>query len=550
MSSKDSKNISGNDVPVLEDAAKGDGTWLLPTLVAISLVPLILSGTLSPLIILYSFFLAASAVTFDYIRYTSKLPIEPKSAKVISFVGYHFVLLLFLVLIAGIGYPYVFLGLVLIFLSNLWYGRRGVIISLTTQVIILSFVYLLQIEDPSFETFAYFFSTVTVLVFLSLFLNDVLKVAGSKIVQLGTTETEVKIEHTKINSLINSMGDGVIVTNPEGKIINYNGASLELIDTNTSIKGKKLSEFLRLTDKEGGKVDLIADARKHNRTINRDDLVLNLSKNDKINLYVNISPIRIGYGEGSEQGYTLILRDITNQKSLEEERDEFISVVSHELRTPVAITEGKISNAMLMNERDEKDRSAITKSLNDAHDQTKFLAAMINDLSTLARAERGALDMEITLIQPANLLNDIRSNYKVPADQKGLELIIKTTEELVAIDNSSLYIQEILQNFVTNSLKYTKTGSITISARNGKKPGTIAFSVKDTGIGISTSDKKHLFDKFFRSEDYRTRESTGTGLGLHIAKKLADKIGGQIDVRTKLNQGSTFTLTVGSLKTR
>lgn len=550
MSSKDSKNISGNDVPVLEDAAKGDGTWLLPTLVAISLVPLILSGTLSPLIILYSFFLAASAVTFDYIRYAAKLPIEPKSAKVISFVGYHFILLLFFVLIAGIGYPYVFLGLVLIFLSNLWYGRRGVIISLTTQVIILSFVYLLQVEDPSFETFAYFFSTVTVLVFLSLFLNDVLKVAGSKIVQLGTTETEVKIEHTKINSLINSMGDGVIVTNPEGKIINYNGASLELIDTNTSIKGKKLSEFLRLTDKEGGKVDLIADARKHNRTINRDDLVLNLSKNDKINLYVNISPIRIGYGEGSEQGYTLILRDITNQKSLEEERDEFISVVSHELRTPVAITEGKISNAMLMNERDEKDRSAITKSLNDAHDQTKFLAAMINDLSTLARAERGALDMEITLIQPANLLNDIRSNYKVPADQKGLELIIKTTEELVAIDNSSLYIQEILQNFVTNSLKYTKTGSITISARNGKKPGTIAFSVKDTGIGISTSDKKHLFDKFFRSEDYRTRESTGTGLGLHIAKKLADKIGGQIDVRTKLNQGSTFTLTVGSLKTR
>src|SRR5665811_2036986 len=90
----------------------------------------------------------------------------------------------------------------------------------------------------------------------------------------------------------------------------------------------------------------------------------------------------------------------------------------------------------------------------------------------------------------------------------------------------------------------------TISAEKGTRAGEVRFNVKDTGIGISTSDKKHLFEKFFRSEDYRTRESSGTGLGLHITKKLAEKIGGEVDVQSKLNSGSSFTLTVGSIKAK
>ena len=95
------------------------------------------------------------------------------------------------------------------------------------------------------------------------------------------------------------------------------------------------------------------------------------------------------------------------------------------------------------------------------------------------------------------------------------------------------------------SIKYTKSGSIDITVR-GRDKG-IEFEVTDTGIGISKSDQKRVFDKFFRSEDFRTRESSGTGLGLYVTKKLMKLINGDISVKSKLNEGSTFTIFVPSL---
>jgi len=534
-------------ISALELAGEKEGSFLMPAFVALPLLLLVISGEVSWPALIFSLLLGVIGGVLDYLRYSHRLRSDKGKLKYMPIIVYHVMLFLFLLFVVGLGYPFVFLGQMLVFLSHLLYGRRAAIISMLAQVIMLSAIFIIDVPNADFASFAYFISVVAVLSLLSLFMIDIVTVANEKISELSIKTTDVEVEHTRINSLINSMGDGVVVTDASGKIDNYNGAALDLVDTNDSIGGKPLSKYLKLTDKDGESVDLIADAKKHRRTINRDDLVLSLSKDDKINLYVNISPIRVGYGEGSEKGYTLILRDITSQKSLEEERDEFISVVSHELRTPIAITEGKISNAMLTNDKTIKNQK-IGKSLSEAHEQTLFLASMINDLSTLARAERGALDMEIGLIEPRVLMKEIETNYKIEAEQKGLKLEVKVAKDIPSIDNSTLYVQEILQNFVTNSLKYTQEGAITISAKKGEKDGTVAFSVKDTGIGVSTSDQKKLFDKFFRSEDYRTRESSGTGLGLHITQKLATKVSGTIDVKSKLNSGSTFTLTVGSIK--
>ena len=102
----------------------------------------------------------------------------------------------------------------------------------------------------------------------------------------------------------------------------------------------------------------------------------------------------MGFGKEGERGYVLLLRDITKEKSLEEERDEFISVVSHELRTPIAIAEGNISNAKFVAEK-SGDLSQIKTTLNQAHEQITFLSGLINDLATLSRAERGNLSIDI-----------------------------------------------------------------------------------------------------------------------------------------------------------
>lgn len=99
-----------------------------------------------------------------------------------------------------------------------------------------------------------------------------------------------------------------------------------------------------------------------------------------------------------------------------------------------------------------------------------------------------------------------------------------------------------MQNLITNAIKYTQKGSITISIL--KKGDGIEFSVADTGIGISKSEHKKIFEKFYRSEDYRTRETKGTGLGLYIVKKLAEKLSTYIKLTSKLDQGSSFSFTL------
>jgi signal transduction histidine kinase len=114
------------------------------------------------------------------------------------------------------------------------------------------------------------------------------------------------------------------------------------------------------------------------------------------------------------------------------------------------------------------------------------------------------------------------------------------------LKSSRLYVREILQNFITNAIKYTQAGSITIGAKQ-QKDGVL-FEVIDTGIGISKGDQERVFDKFFRSEDYRTRENNGTGLWLYVTMKLARLIHAKIDLESELDKGSTFNIFVPSIQ--
>jgi signal transduction histidine kinase len=240
------------------------------------------------------------------------------------------------------------------------------------------------------------------------------------------------------------------------------------------------------------------------------------------------------------------MRDITKAKSLAEERDEFISVVSHELRTPIAITEGSLSNVQLMLEKGTKvTENVIRESVAGAHDQVVYLANMVNDLSTLSRAERGVADAPEE-IDVRDLMHKMFDAYHEEAKNRKLHFNLDLSTTLGSVSASRLYLEELLQNFITNSLKYTKEGSVTLSAE--QKAGMVTFAVKDTGIGISKSDQQKIFQKFFRSEDYRTRETNGTGLGLYVTKKLASKLSTKIEFTSRLNHGSTFGFSLPVIK--
>jgi len=353
-----------------------------------------------------------------------------------------------------------------------------------------------------------------------------------------------EIEHQRLTSLINSMADGVLAVDTRMNVVIYNGAALNILDANTSMHGRALHEVLQPYDKNNQPVDIAQLVRDATTGTSRRDLLLHYSDGSKVNLYLSVAPVHLGYGQKGSRGYVLLLRDITHEKSLEEERDEFISVVSHELRTPIAIAEGNISNAQFISEK-TGDIEAIKSALKESHEQIMFLASMVNDLATLSRAERGKLNLEVEPIDVRSLVLDLAKSYEKSAAEKKLAIHTDISDHEAQLLSGRLYVREVLQNFITNAIKYTDEGSVTIGAKSVEK-GT-QFTIKDTGIGISKSDQEKIFDKFFRSEDYRTRKNNGTGLGLYVTMKLARLLHAEIEVESKLNHGSTFSIFIPNL---
>jgi len=353
------------------------------------------------------------------------------------------------------------------------------------------------------------------------------------------------VEHERLVSLIGSMADGVLAVDNHVKIVLYNGAVLNILDVNTTLQDKKLKSILHLYDSSGQAVDVNEFVRSCTTSTSTRDLLIHYADGSKANVYLSIAPVHLGYGEAGEQGYVILLRDITREKSLEEERDEFISVVSHELRTPIAIAEGNISNAEFMAQKGMTP-AQVAEALKVAHEQVIFLGGMINDLSTLSRAERGTLTFDVESINAFELANELVATYQGDAVAKGLMLRSDIDPNLETLKSGQLYVKEVLQNFVTNAIKYTDEGSVTIGAKSSATG--VTFTVSDTGIGISKSDRERVFDKFFRSEDFRTRSHSGTGLGLYVTMKLAHLLHAKVDLKSELNKGSTFSIFVPNLK--
>ena len=426
-----------------------------------------------------------------------------------------------------------------IFFGWIWFAFNSLIMII---VEFSEFLYHIDNEIPEQTMVLAIVTTFTVIIF-AIFACLMRKVGTIKIEVFEEVKSREKMQYERLFTVMNSISDATINVNNLGEIQIYNSATLNLFDTNKNLEGTKIDDVLKLTDEYGEKVkaaDLIKNATM---SVGYSNLSHSYSDGHKINLYIGISPIRHVLTSSSTlnrqiNGAILIIRDITKQKSLDDERDEFISVVSHELRTPVAVTEATLSNIQLLIEKGG-DTKVLLKSLSAAHDQIVILATMLNDLSTLSRAQRG-VSMDSENIEIKEFIDGLIQKYKPEAEKNKLTLKAEiNTDGTISV--ARMYIEEIMQNLISNAIRYTKKGSVTIGARltHGKNK-KVELYVKDTGIGINQSDQKHMFQKFWRSEDYRTRETTGSGLGLYIVGQLADKINTKIEVNSRINHGSTF----------
>ncbi len=448
-------------------------------------------------------------------------------------IAYHLLATAYLFYVIGIPSPFAIFWIALIIASYVYFGRTGVYLSAIwfTLIVFADILFWAQF----YPTFASYDLATLVAVLLSAIATIGIGTAHMRKTTAKTPTSET-LQHDRMVTIINNLADAIISTDRHGVIRLYNAASLNLLDTNADINGRKVDDILPLVDQDGAKVSMLRELTEARSAHTRDDLEYSFADGEQIRLEITYSPIRSG--NDAQEGFILIMRDVTKAKSLEEERDEFISVVSHELRTPITIMEGSLSNVQLMMKKGSKvTKATMTETVDAAHEQVVYLAKMVNDLSTLSRAERGIADAP-ELIDIRQLMHSMYDTYLKQAKAKKLHLNLDLSTTLGSVSASRLYLEELLQNFITNSIKYTQEGSITLSAE--QKDGVVTFLVKDTGIGISKSDQQKIFQKFYRSEDYRTRETSGTGLGLYVAKKLSHKLGTNIEFTSRLNHGSTF----------
>jgi two-component system, OmpR family, phosphate regulon sensor histidine kinase PhoR len=264
--------------------------------------------------------------------------------------SYHILTLLFILFVSGFLSAFLSVWIVLMINTDIKFGMRGFTASFGGLIVTALAMLVVHPDVPTGEKYEIIQGAIVVGA-IGFIIAKIRSITEHERESLARMRQEEMYQRERLLALINSMGDAVVATDEAGKIKVYNSTLLNLLDTNLNLTGKQIDETLQLHDSGGHRIKLIDEAKAKRAVFSRTDLSHAFADGEDIKLYINVSPVQPSFRSHAERGYIFILRDITKEKSLEEERDEFISVVSHELRTPVAIAEGGLSNIMLLQER-------------------------------------------------------------------------------------------------------------------------------------------------------------------------------------------------------
>jgi signal transduction histidine kinase len=250
--------------------------------------------------------------------------------------------------------------------------------------------------------------------------------------------------------------------------------------------------------------------------------------------------------EDTNRGIVALYAEIEDKaerlRRADEMKSRFLSNTSHELRTPLSSIRALAK--LLLDRMDgdltvEQERQVqfIERAANDLSD-------LVNDLLDLAKIEAGKVEVLVAPVVVENMFRALKGMLRPLVDAARVELVFDAGDVTGPFDSDEGKISQILRNFISNALKFTEEGAVTVRARADEEAGTIAFSVTDSGIGIAPDNLQLIFEEFSQIEHPLQRKSKGTGLGLPLCRKLADLLGGRVDVESTVGKGSTFTLTL------
>jgi signal transduction histidine kinase/FixJ family two-component response regulator len=222
-------------------------------------------------------------------------------------------------------------------------------------------------------------------------------------------------------------------------------------------------------------------------------------------------------------------------------KDEFLAVISHELRTPLNVTMGytTLVRDRLLGEINPEQEAALEKGLKHSHQ----LLEMINSVLSVRALETGAMEKQVEEVDLEQLLDEVKAYYMMLSDGK-ISLLWDHSPDLPVIRSDQEKLKHVLRNLISNAIKFTEKGQVSLAARYLSHASAIEFKLSDTGIGIPKDKLRDIFEMFRQVDSSETRKYGGMGVGLFIVKKFTEMLGGTVTVESELTKGSTFTVTI------
>ena len=356
-------------------------------------------------------------------------------------------------------------------------------------------------------------------------------------------EATLDRERSVLAAILAGMTEGLVVIDAEGNIIWWNTAMAEFSGTQAeAVLGKPFAEVLqsKVADLEdSGSVGRVLEAiAKSSGGTQTFDLALALPQPRDL----SGKAFRISSAQGEELT-CLLVRDITQERELEERRNTFVSIVSHELRTPMTTILG-YSELMLQG---DVPRATGQKWLGTINRDTMRLSALVDDLLNMSRIQSGKVKVTPALLTLPEIVAEAATVAMSPDGPHPLSIELPMSLPEVWADRDK--VQQVLINLLTNAVKYSpRGGPIIVSAEEDMEGGCVNVTVTDRGMGISTEDIPKLFQGFERLARSETNGIRGTGIGLYIVKSFVELMGGRVWVKSEVGKGSTFGFSLKTLE--